>query len=109
MIEWRRVPWPLWAYAVVLLTGAILIEVQAHGPIMAKAFYPFVMLVWLYFLFKGVRWVWVITVGIYILGLVIYLLSLMWQGAGMSLIGILLLLHPVTRRYFDSHTATADA
>jgi hypothetical protein len=111
MIEWRRVPWPLWAYSVIMFLGVILIEVKAHGPIPAKALYPFVMFAWLYFLLKGVRWVWIVTVGIYVLGLLPYLISgsLKWQGVALSLIGLLLLLTPVTRRYFSRNTAAAGA
>jgi hypothetical protein len=44
MIEWRRVPWPLWVYSAVTLLGTILIEVLAHGPIAAKVLYPILML-----------------------------------------------------------------
>lgn len=111
MIEWKQVPWPLWVYSAATLLGAVLIEVQALGPVSAKMLYPFVMFAWLYFLLKGVRWVWIFTVGIYILGLVPYLISgsLKWQGAALSLIGLLLLLLPVTRRYFSSDTAAAGA
>lgn len=111
MIEWRRVPWPLWIYSAVMLLGAILIEVKAHGPILAKALYPLVVLAWLYFLLKGVRWVWIVTVGIYVLGLIPYLISgsLKWQGVALSLIALLLLLLPVTRRYFSGNTPVAGA
>jgi hypothetical protein len=109
VIDWKRVPWPLWAYSVVMLMGTMLIEVQAHGPTSAKLIYPFVMLAWLYFLLKGVRWVWMVTVGIYVLGLVPYLISgsLRWQGAALSLIGLLFLVLPVTRRYFSKNAVVA--
>src|ERR1700712_4100193 len=104
MIEWRRVPWPLWVFSAVVLLSVILIEVKAHGPIAAKALYPIIMFAWLYFLLKGTRWVWIVTVGIYALGLIVYLISgsLNWQSVAWSLIGLLLLLLPVTRRYFSS-------
>lgn len=107
MIDWKRVPWPLWAYSVAMLLAAISIEVEAHGPIPAKVLFVAVMLAWLYFLLKGVRWVWIVTIGIYVLGLVPDLISgsLTWQGIALSLIGLMLLLLPVTRRHFSSHTA----
>lgn len=109
MIEWRRVPWPLWVYSAVTLLGAILIEVLAHGPVAAKALYPILMLAWLYGLLKGVRWVWILTLVIEVLGLVPYLISgsLNWQGVILSLVSPLLLLLPVTRRYFSGDTAAA--
>lgn len=111
MIEWRRVPWPLWVYSVVTLTGAIVIEVEAHAPIPARALLIVVMLAWLYVLFTGVRWVWIGTVCIYVLGLVPDLASgsLKWWGVVVSLIGLVLLLLPITRQYFSSGTAVSAA
>lgn len=111
MIEWRRVPWPLWVYSMVTLTGAILTEVEAHAPIPAKALLIAVMIAWLYILFRRVRWVWIGTVGIYVLGLVPNLVSgsLKWWGLTVSLISLVLLLLPVTRRYFSSRTAVTAA
>lgn len=109
MIEWRRVPWPLWGYSAVILLGVILVEVNAHTPIPARALFAVAMLAWLYFLLKGVRWVWIVTVGLYVLGLIPDLISgsLKWQGVALSVIGLTLLLLPVTRRYFSSRPAVA--
>jgi hypothetical protein len=111
MIEWKRVPWPLWAYSAFVLLGVILILVKAHGPIPVKVLYPCFMLAWIYFLLRGVRWVWIVTVGIYVLGLLPYLISgsLSLQVVALSLFGLLLLLLPATRRYFSSHSAAAGA
>jgi membrane protein insertase Oxa1/YidC/SpoIIIJ len=107
MIEWKRVPWPLWAYSVAVLLAAILIEVKVHGPVPAKVLFAAVMLAWLYFLLKGVRWVWIVTIGIYVLVLVPDLISgsLTWSGVALSLIGLMLLLLPMTRRYFSTRAA----
>lgn len=98
-------PWPLWAYSVAMLLGTISIEVKVHGPVLAKVLFAAIMLVWLYSLLKGVRWVWMVTVAIYVLGFVPDLISgsLTWQGVALSLIGLMLLLLPVTRRHFSSH------
>lgn len=102
MIAWRRVPWPLWIYSAFVLFSATLIEVNAHGPILAKVPFAILMLAWLFFLLKGVRLVWIVTVGIAVLGFVPDVIagSLRWQGVTLSLIGLVLLLLPVTRRYF---------
>ena len=109
MIEWRRVPWPLWVFSLVALTGAMLTEFEAHAPTPAKALLIAVMLAWLYVLFRGVRWVWIGTIGIYVLGVIPDLVSgsLKWWGVAVSLIGLALLLLPVTRRYFSSRTAVS--
>jgi hypothetical protein len=110
-MAWRQVPWPLWAYFAAMLLSTMLVEVKTHGPIMAKVLLIAVILAWLYFLLKGVRWVWIVTVGVYVLGLVpdMILGPLEWQGVALSLFSLLLLLLPVTRRYFSSHTAAAGA
>lgn len=111
MIDLRRVPWPLWVYSAVTLPGVIMVEAKAHAPILAMVLYLLVVLAWLYFLLKGVRWVWIFTVVIYVLGLIPYLIadSINWQGIAMSLIGLLLLLLPVTRRYFPSQRTVVSA
>jgi hypothetical protein len=104
-------PWPLWVYSVGTLLAAISIEIKVHGPVSARVLFAAVMLAWLYFLLKGVRWVWIVTVGIYVLGLVPDLISgsLMWQGLALGLSGLVLLLLPVTRRHFSRHTAALGA
>ena len=109
MSNWRRVPWPLWIYSVAMLLAAISLEVKVHGPVLARVLFAFIMFVWLYFLLKGVRWVWMVTIGIYVLGVVPDLISgsLTWQGAVLSLFGLMLLLLPVTRRYFSSSPTAA--
>lgn len=111
MIEWKRVPWPLWLYSLVQLLALILTEVKVHGPAPAKALLAVVMLVWLYILLKGVRWAWVVTIGVYALGLVLYLTpgSFTWQGIGLSLVGLVLLVLPGTRRYFSEDAVALPA
>jgi hypothetical protein len=102
MVEWERVPWSLWAYAAVTLLGVALVEVTAHGPVAVKLMFAAFMLAWLYGLLLGVRWVWVGSVGIYVLGLAPEVASgsLDWQGVALSLVGLLLLVLPVTWHYF---------
>jgi hypothetical protein len=94
-----------------MLLAALSIEVKANGPVPVKVLFAAVMLTWLYFILQGVRWVWLVTIGIYVLGLAPYLISdsLTWQGLALSLIGLILLLLPVTRRYFPSNASRVDA
>ena len=72
MIEWRRVPWPLWVYFAVVLS-------------------------------------WIFTLVINAFGLIPYLISgsLDWEGVAFGLINLLLLLLPVTRRYFSDGSVEA--
>jgi len=110
VFEWRRIPWPLWLYSGVVLMSTALVEAKASGPIAAKLLFPAVMLVWLYFLLRGVRWVWVVTIAVDVLGLVSYVTSgsLDWKAVILGLFGITLLVLPVTWRYFLGHTATVS-
>lgn len=102
MIEWGKVPWPLWAFAAFNVVGVILIETQVSGQIPSKVLFPFVMLAWLFFLFRGVRWIWIATVGLIVLGFAGDLISgsFTWRGIVLGLISPALLLLPATRRYF---------
>lgn len=102
MIEWGKAPWPLWVFAGLVVVGGLLIEIQISGQIPSKVLYPFVIFAWLFFLLKGVRWVWLCTLGVIILALVGDLISgsPTWYGIAFGLIEPALLLLPATRRYF---------
>jgi hypothetical protein len=109
VIEWGKVPWSLWAFAALAVAPAILIEIQVSGPIASKVLFALVMLAWLFFLLKGVRWVWIGTLGICVLGFAGDLISgsLAWHGVVLGLISPALLLLPVTRRYFANEPESA--
>lgn len=111
MSDLRKVPWPLWVFAALALVPAILIEVEVRGPIAAKVLYPALMFAWLFFLLKGVRWVWIATLAVTALSLVPDLIagSVTWRGIVESAITIGLLLLPITRRYYASEPAMASA
>lgn len=87
-----------------------LIELKAHGPVEAKVLFPALGLVYLYFLLKGVRWLWIATIAVEALGLIPEVVSgsLNWLGGLLSLATLLLLLLPVTRRYFLGRTAAVS-
>lgn len=110
-IAWRRIPWPLWVYAVATLVAVMWIEIDTHGPVLGKVLFPIVMGAWLCCLFKGVRWVWIATIGISVLGFVPDAItgSLTVRGVSGSLIGLVLLMLPVTRRHFSARTAPASS
>lgn len=102
MIVWRNVPWSLWIFAVLNVPGAVLIEIEVSGQILSKALFPLFVGAWLFFLLKGVRWVWLGSLGIFVLGFVADLASgsLSWHSFALGLIAPALLLLPATRRYF---------
>lgn len=109
MVEFGRVPWSLWVFAALVVASGILIEIRISGQIPSKVLFPFVMFAWLFFLLKGVRWVWIVTLGISVLGLAGDLISasLAWHDIVLGLIAPTLLLLPVTRRYFASKPEVA--
>jgi hypothetical protein len=113
MIAWRRVPWTLWAFAALTLAGLIVVLARASGDAPATALIIYVVLIsaWLYFLLRGVRSVWMITVGVGLVGLLFDLItgSGTWLGISSGLVGLLLMLLPATRRYVGARTILARA
>jgi hypothetical protein len=101
-VEWRKVPWTLWVYAAFTVAGMIVIEVVLHGKVATKVIFPFFTFAYLFFLLKGLRWLWIATLVVLILGLVVDLIigPATWRGILTDVIGPVLLLLPVTRRYF---------
>lgn len=95
-------PWSLWVFAALNLPAAILIEIGASGSIQAKVLFPILLGAWLFFLLKGLRWVWLSTLWIFVLGFAADLAtsSFHWQSFAVGLVGPALLLLPATRRYF---------
>lgn len=111
MFDWRKVTGPLWVLSALWLGGAIVVVVNVHGPAGAIALYPLLMLAWIFFLLKGVRWVWFATLGVNILGSVPLLIagSFTPLGGVVTLATVLLLLLPETRRYFAKAPVAAAA
>lgn len=101
LLERRRIPWPLWVFAGWSLWVAIMLEIRVRGPIAAQVLFAALTLAWLYFLLRGVRWIWMTTIGICGLSLLSEVIfdSIDWQGFLVSLIGLLLLVLPITRQY----------
>lgn len=102
----RKVPWSLWAWGLLMFLGAISISVSTSGPVLPLALFPVLMLVWTYFLIAGVRWLWIVTLLLYLLSVPEMITgSLRWQGYISVLLGAILLLLPNTRRYFSTPLA----
>jgi hypothetical protein len=113
MIAWRRVPWTLWCFAVLTVAGVIVVLARGSGDahVKALAFYVVIAAAWLYFLLRGVRWVWMVTVGVELVGLLFDLItgSGTWLGDSSGLVGLMLMLLPATRRYVGARTILARA
>lgn len=90
--------------------GTSLIEVKAHGPIAAKVLFPAFVFVYLYFLLRGVRWLWIAVIAFGVLVLIAEVISgsIEWRSVGWSLVDFMLLLLPVTRRYILDRTAAVN-
>ena len=116
MIEWGRVPWPLWFF-VVLTAGVVTwAGLQVSGPIAAQLLFGAVTVAWLFSLLSGIRWVWIVTVAFNVLTSCI---NLAIEAAGHSpwyqvalmvavsagYIGLLLL--PTTCRFFGGRRRQA--
>jgi hypothetical protein len=79
----------------------------SHDPhARSLALYVVITAAWLYFLLRGVWWVWAVTVGIGLVGLLFDLVtgSGTWLGDSSGLVGLVLLLLPATRRYVGART-----
>jgi hypothetical protein len=113
MIAWRRVPWTLWAFAVLTVAGLIVVLARASGdaPVAVLIVYVALILAWLYLLFRGVRWVWIVTVGVGLVGLLFDLVtgSGTWLGVSSGLVALLLMLLPATRRHVGARTILSRA
>jgi hypothetical protein len=113
VIAWRRVPWTLWAFAALGFAGLIVVIGRAAGdtPAVPLVFYVVLTFAWLYFLLKGVKWVWMITVGVELVGVLFDLItgSGTWLGDSSGLVGLVLMLLPVTCRYVGARPIFARA
>jgi hypothetical protein len=113
VIAWRQVPWTLWAFAVLTVAGMIVVLVSASDDPHAKALALYVVITaaWLYFLLRGVWWVWMVTVGVGLVGLLFDLVtgSGTWLGISSGVVGLVLMLLPATRRYVGTRTILARA
>jgi hypothetical protein len=113
MIAWRQVPWTLWAFTALTVAGLIVVLARASdsAPVSALIVYVVLISAWLYFLLRGVRWVWMITVGVALVGLFFDLVtgSGTWLGISSGLVGLLLMLLPATRRYVGARTILSRA
>jgi hypothetical protein len=110
VIDWKRVPWTLWLLAI-LFFGNIAILVGRTEPRAGLVVFSVLFLVgWLYLLFSGNRWVWILTIALFVVSLVIDLANgspLPWYSWVTSLAELALLVQPDSCRFFAKRTAMA--
>ena len=104
MIEWRKVPWSLWAYVVLTTAGIILVVVKVSGstPAAPLVFAIVMILAWNFFLPRALRWLWIATAvfSAPLLALDFATGTGTWYGNSAGLVELGLLLLPFTRRFF---------
>jgi hypothetical protein len=102
-IALEGVPWTLWLY--VATTGVSLVVLLTRQIHVAPAIFAVIFAaIWDYSLLRGIRWVWIVTLVLFLCSLVVGLVigSGTWWGTGIGLLQLVLLLLPPTRRFFGS-------
>jgi hypothetical protein len=104
VVDWRKVPWPLWAYAVLTLGSIPVVFVTTSVPVVFAIFTTVLLLCWTLFLLRGVRWLWLATLAIDGVSLIVDLATGAgtWHGHLISVVSLVLLLLPATREFFSS-------
>jgi hypothetical protein len=82
---------------------AVVLAVTTGGPVGPRVAAAVVLLVWAFVLLLGRRWIWVATLVVLALGLIAQIVSgdVKWYGAVLTVIEFALLLHPLTREFYD--------
>lgn len=110
MIDWGKVPWSLWLFVLASVALSAWFVTQVSGPPAALALFAAIVLAWAVSLLNGVRWLWIATLAVCVLGLVSRLATgpRTWYGIAGEVIGLGLLLLLPTRRYFANQPPVAD-
>jgi len=111
MIEWGEVPWTLWVYVVSSTLTPVVVALTSSIKPTLQVYFILASLVWNFFLLRGVRWLWLVTLICGLLGGVVDLVTGVgsWHGYLLGLIEIVLLVLPVTRRFFRGEAVTAQS
>lgn len=109
-------PWTLWVWSVGIVVVAVQFVVTVHHHsgwhhIVTILLTLALISLWPYFMFKGVRWLWIVTVGGNALIFVVDLATGngTWYGDLAAVVQLVLLLLPVTRRFFSSSNSRTAA
>src|SRR5690242_13062674 len=102
--NWREVPWSLWAFVVLMVSPLLVAVSTSSTPLAPSLFAVAFTFAWMFFLLRGLRWLWIVTTVLFAVFLVIGLAaeSYTWYGDLLSVIQVALLLVPPTRQFFGA-------
>jgi hypothetical protein len=111
VFDWGKVPFPLRAYVVLTTGGIVVTALVASVPVVPAIFTIVTTLVWNFFLIRGVRWLWIVTiiVGALTIGFDLITSTGTWYGISLGLVSLALLVLPATRRFFQADESVAAA
>jgi len=101
-IEVDAVPWSLWVWVALLAVATVHLFARVPSPARTVIFGIALLGAWAYFLLRGVRWLWMVTIAYLAIFIVIDLATGdgTWWGDGIGVIQLGLLLIAPTRRFF---------
>ncbi len=102
MSSWHNIPWPIKVICAWMPIGAVVIAAISHGPVVPRVLLVVIAVAWALALLQRIRWIWVVTLIVFVLGLISEILSggLRWYGAVLTVTELALLLHPLTRQFY---------
>jgi hypothetical protein len=102
VVNWEKAPWSLRIYVLITLVGAVATAIFVSSPVVPRLFLVFVVAVFCFFLLRGVRWLWIITVAFVPLDLAIDIIggNVRWYGVASGIVSLVLLLYRDTRHFF---------
>jgi hypothetical protein len=111
VIDWGKAPFPLRSYVVLTTGGIVVTALVSSIPVVPAIFSVITTLVWNFFLIRGVRWLWLVTILVGALTISFDLITNTgtWYGISLGLVSLVLLVFPATRRFFQADDAVAAA
>jgi hypothetical protein len=94
-----------------MIVSALVVVVATHGPALPRVLFVGIFLGWAVLLLRGIRWIWIATILLFALGLLAQVLSanIRWIGIILIIVDFALLIHPLTRRFYEPGDPQADA
>lgn len=98
---WREAPWSVWAFEAVLVANIVFVDVSVSASAVLLAATTVLFLVAGYFLLRGVRWLFVLMIALFLATIPSIISgSQRWESTVLTLVGLTLLFLPATRRFY---------